>query len=141
MEEITALHSLNLEWGCVTNLLDKIISIEDKIEGGWPELIDMVADSMTEEGEKKDPVSVFFNLYGFMFRLYYRIKYDPVRQPFNRASYNEKNKLFTIDNYDYKTFVWAIDNGLSGGISNSHITIPEEKLSKKQIERLKMKCK
>lgn len=141
MEEITALHNLNLEWGCVTNLLDKITSIEDKIEGGWPELIDMVADAMTEEGGKKDPASVFFNLYGFMFRLYYRIKDNPVKQPFNRFSYDEKNRWFMIQNYDYKTFVWAVSKGLGDGITNSYMTIPEEKLNDKQIALLKRRCK
>lgn len=54
MEEIKQLHSLNLEWGCITNLMDKISTIEDSIEGGWQELVDMVADAMTEEGEEKD---------------------------------------------------------------------------------------
>lgn len=49
MEEITKLHSLNLEWGCITNLLDKISDFEEKIEGGWPELIDMVVDAVSEE--------------------------------------------------------------------------------------------
>ena len=32
MEEIQALHNLNLEWGCITNLMDKISEIEDKLD-------------------------------------------------------------------------------------------------------------
>lgn len=141
MEEIKELHQLNIEWGCITNLLDRIISLEDKIEGGWPELVDMVADAMTEEEQKKDPVSAFFNLYGFMFRLYYRVKENPTKQPFNRYSYDEKNRWFMITNYDYKVYSWALEHGFGEGISGSYMTIPEEKLDDTQKALLMRRCK
>lgn len=141
MDEIKKLHELNLEWGCITNLLDKISSLEDKIDGGWPELIDMVADAMTLEAMNKNPVTAFFNLYGFMWRLYYRVKANPVKQPFNKFSYDEKNQWFVITNYDYKTYCWAVEKMLGSGISNGYITIPEEKLSDKQIALFKRRCK
>lgn len=51
MEEIKTLHEINIEWGCITNLMDKISDIEEKIEGGWPELIEMVADAVDEDYE------------------------------------------------------------------------------------------
>lgn len=140
MEEIKILHALNLEWGCITNLMDKIISIEDKIEGGWPELTDMIGDIMTEEAMNKNPVTAFFYLYGYMFRLYFRLKNNPTKQPFNRWSYDEKNSWFMVQNYDYKIFVWAIDHKFNG-ITNNYITIPEEKLSAKERENLARRCK
>lgn len=140
MEEIKQLHALNLEWGCITNLMDKIISIEDKIEGGWPELADMLGDIMTEESMNKDPVSAFFHLYAYIFRLYYRLKSNPAKQPFNRWSYDEKSSLFMVQNYDYKVFVWAIRRKFDG-IANDYITIPEEKLSEKERQLLKKRCK
>lgn len=141
MEEIKELHQLNIEWGCITNLFDRICSLEDKIEGGWPELVDMVGDAMTEEGMNNDPVSAFFNLYGFMWRLYYRVKANPVKQPFNRHSYDEKNGWFMITNYDYKAYTWAVKNKLGEGISNGYMTIPEEKLDSKQVALFKRRCK
>ena len=141
MEEIKAMHELNLEWGCITNLMDKISNLEEKIEGGWPELVDMVADAMTEEGMNKNPVTAFFNLYGFLWRLYYRIKENPVKQPFNRYSFDEKNNWFMITNYDYKVYSWAIQNGLGNGISGAYMTLPVESLTEKQTAHLKRRCK
>lgn len=141
MEEIKELHQLSLEWGCITNLLDRIIAVEDKIEGGWPELVDMVGDAMTEEAMNKNPVTAFFNLYGFMWRLYYRVKNNPTKQPFNRYSYDEKNSWFMIYNYDYKTYCWAVEKRLGNGISTGYMTIPEEQLTDKQIALLKRRCK
>lgn len=141
MEEIKELHQLNIEWGCITNLLDRIITLEDKIEGGWPELIDMVGDAMTLEAMNKNPVTAFFNLYGFMFRLYYRVKDNPVKQPFNRWSYNEKSSWFMVNNYDYKTYCWLIEKKLADGVSTGYATIPEEKLDETQKELLKRRCK
>ena len=134
------MHELEIEWGCITNLMDKICDLEDKIDGGWQELVDMVADSVTEEGVNKNPSSAFFNLYGFLWRLYYRIKSNPVKQPFNRYSYNNKNNCFMIMNYDYKAYVWALKNGFGKEISNLLITIPEEKLNDTQKVLLKRRC-
>lgn len=141
MEEIKELHQLNLEWGCITNLLDKISNLEDKIEGGWPELIDMVSDAMTLEAMNKNPATAFFNLYGFMWRLYYRVKNNPTRQPFNRYSYDEKNQWFMIYNYDYKIYCWLVEKRLADGICGGYATIPEEKLTDEQIALLKRRCK
>lgn len=140
MEEINSMHEVTIEWGCVTNLLDRIALIEEKIDGGWGEMIDMIGDAIAEESVNKDPASVFFNLYGFLWRLYFRVKQNPVRQPFNRYSFDERNDCFTILNYDYKVYCWAIQNGLGKGISGSYITIPAEKLTDKQVAALKQRC-
>ena len=67
MEEIKDLHTTSLEWGCVCNLIDKISSIEEEIEGHWDELLNMVADMVTEESAKKDPAEVFFDVYQYDF--------------------------------------------------------------------------
>lgn len=131
MTETEELHSLNLEWGCITNLTNKISDITDAIEGGWPELIDMVADIMSEEGEKKDPIETYFSLYQFMFRLYYRLKANPERRPFNRIT--EYNDAFYVTNYDYKFFKWARANGFGNCISNLDIQVSKDKLSESQL--------
>ena len=142
MEEITKLHNLNLEWGCITNLMDKISSIEDRIEGGWPELIDMVVDAMSEEGEaKRDPADLFFDLYQFYFRLYYRLKMNSEKRPFNTIKKSEDEDAFILSNYDYTTFKWVKAIGCGDRISNDYVIIPTNKLSDKQRRAFERKAK
>ena len=141
MEEITKLHNLNLEWGCITNLIDKIGDMEDKIEGGWPELIDMVVDAMSEEGEaKRDPADLFFDLYQYLFRLYYRLKMNPVKRPFNIIRKSETEEAFILTNYDYTTFKWVKAIGCGDRISNDYVIIPTNKLSDKQRRAFERKA-
>lgn len=134
MEEINELHSRSLEWGCIANLIDKIGAIEEGIDGHWDELLDMVADVITDEGEEKDPAKVFFDIYAFFFRLYYRLRSYPTKREFNQI--RKKNisgkDCYMICNYDYKTFKWARSEGLSDEISNDCICIPSEKLTTNQ---------
>lgn len=139
MEEIKQLHSLNLEWGCITNLMDKISTVEDSIEGGWQELVDMVADAMTEEGEEKDPASAFFTLYQFLWRLYYRIKANPEKKKFN--IYSASDEQYWVTNYDYKAFKWAKKKGLVEEIDNLVIKIPKSKLTADERRVLDRRCK
>lgn len=139
MEEINKIHSLNLEWGCITNLMDKISGIEDEIDGGWPELIDMIADAVTEEGENKDPASAFFSLYQFLWRLYYRLKTNSERRPFNQ--YSKEGTKYWITNYNYEAFKWATSLGAISEIDNLVIKISEDKLNDKQRRALDRRCR
>lgn len=139
MEEISALHNLNLEWGCITNLMDKISAIEEKINGGWPQLIDMVADAVTEEGEEKDPTEAFFCLYQFLWRLYYRIKSNPEIRPFNQ--YSKHGDKYWITNYNYDIFKWTKKQGLLQEVDNLVIKISEEKIPDKVKKALDRRCK
>lgn len=145
MDELTEMHSLNLEWGCITNLVNRITTIEDSIEGGWPELVDMVGDAMTTEGSTKDPASVFFNLYGFFFHLVYRLKTHPERKPFNQYSHVEwgtsKEDVYLIENYDYEAFKWALKSGFGDRIDNHRIIIPAKKLTDSQHKAFDKRCK
>lgn len=139
VEEIAKLHDISLEWGCITNLMDKISDIEDKIDGGWFELIDMVADAITEEGDNKDSVAVFFNLYQFLFRLYYRLKMDSTVRPFNQ--YSKQDDKYWITNYNYEAFKWAKGIGAMDEVDNLVIKIPTDKLTDKQRRALDRRCK
>lgn len=139
MEEIKQMHDINIEWGCITNLMDKISDIEDGIDGGWPELVDMVADAVTEEGRNKDPVSAFFNLYQFLWRLYYRIKTNKVKQPFNQ--YSKVGDQYWIKNYSYALLKWANKFGMAAEIDNLIIKIPADKLTDRQRRELDKRCK
>lgn len=134
MEEINELHTKSLEWGCVTNLVDKIGSIEDKINGHWDELLNMVADMMTEESTVDDPSKIFFDVYQYCFRLYYRLRNEPTRRAFNQISKTTivGKEVYRITNYDYKTFKWAKNNGFNMTISNDTIDLPADKLTTNQ---------
>lgn len=144
MEEIQALHNLNLEWGCITNLMDKINDIEDKINGGWPELIDMVVDAVSEEGENKtDPASLFFNLYQYLFRLYHRLKANPIKRPFNVIKKTESagEDAFIIQNFDYTMFKWLRENGFGDSITNDYVIVQKDRLNDKQRRAFERRAK
>lgn len=131
MEEINDLHTRNLEWGCVCNLIDKISEIENKIDGHWDELCDMVADTIDQEGGEKDPAKVFFVIYEFFFRLYYRLRNNPTKRAFNQIDKLEISgkEVYRITNYDYKMFKWTKQEGFIDGISNDYIDLPSDKLT------------
>lgn len=134
MEEIDELHTRSLEWGCVCNLIDKIGDIEDKMDGHWDELLDMIADMMSTESLEKDPTKVFFDIYQFCFRLYYRLRSNPVKREFNQIDKITiaGKEVYRITNYDYKTFKWAKSGGLAEGVTNDFIDLPSEKLTTNQ---------
>ena len=134
MEEIDEVHTRSLEWGCVCNLIDKIGEIEDKMDGHWDELCDMIADMVDQEGREKDPTKIFFDVYAFCFRLYYRLRANPVKRDFNQVSkINIAGKeVYRITNYDYKTFKWARTGGFIEGVSNDFVDLPADKLTTNQ---------
>lgn len=134
MEEIEEIHTRSLEWGCVCNLIDKIGGIEDKMDSHWDELCDMLADMVDQEGREKDPTKIFFDIYAFCFRLYYRLRANPVKRGFNQVSkINIAGKeVYRITNYDYKTFKWARTGGFIDGVSNDFMDLPADKLTTNQ---------
>ena len=131
MEEINDLHTRSLEWGCVCNLIDKIGEIEGEMDGHWDELLDMIADMVDTESSIKDPTEVFFIVYAFCFRLYYRLRANPTRRKFNQVSKVTMSgeEVYRITNYDYKTFKWARKEGLIDEVSNDYMNLPENKLT------------
>ena len=137
MDELQELHNRSLEWGCICNLIDRISAIEDRIEGHWDELLDMIADIIDQEGQEGAPEKVFFDIYGFIFHLYCRIRTNPNKRPFNQVNKIEivGKEVYRITNYDYKTFKWA--KAISGdGISNDFIDLPADKLTTNQQRQL-----
>lgn len=133
MEEIKDLHTISLEWGCVANLVDKISDIESNMEGGWDEMADMIADMIDDENQEKDPAKIFFDIYQFCFRFYYRLKNNPEKRKFNKVDKITiaGKEVYRITNYDYKTFKWAKSEGFIEGISNDCIDLPADKLTTK----------
>lgn len=135
-------HELSLEWGCIVNLIDKISTIEESIDGGWPELIDMLTDAMTEAGAASDPASLFFDLYSFLFRLYYRLKANPEKRPFNiiQSTTSAGEELYRVSNFDYNMYKWARANGHGDYISVGWLDIYKNKLTTKQRNSFDKRC-
>lgn len=134
MEKINELHTRSLEWGCIANIIDKIGEIEDKMDGHWDELCDMIADIVDQEGQEKNPETIFFDLYEFFFRLYYRLRANPAKRDFNQVSKTNiaGKEVYRITNYDYKTFKWARTGGFIEGVSNDYMDLPADKLTTNQ---------
>lgn len=137
MDEIKEFHTRNLEWGCICNLVDKISEIEDNMEGHWDGLAEMIAQAMISEQENKDPETLFFNLYEYMFRLYYRLRNNPTKRPFNQMSKTEikggTETVYRITNYDYNTFKWAKKMGYLNMVGNDYIDFPAKEMSESLI--------
>lgn len=143
MDEVKEIHTRNLEWGCICNLVDKISEIEDEMEGHWDELVDMVATAITDEQGNKDPETLFFNLYEYMFRLYYRVRNNPTKRPFNQMSKTEikSETVYRITNYDYNTFKWAKKTGYIDTITNDYIDFPTKGMSDSLVRTFERRLK
>ena len=137
------MHSRSLEWGCIANLIDKIGEIESQIEGGWDELVNMIADMVDEESYEKDAAKIFFCIYQFCFRLRYRLRDNPEKRKFNQVGKITiaGKEVYRITNYDYKTFKWAKSEGFVNNISNDYIDLPEDKLTTNQRRAFDRRCK
>lgn len=131
MDDETA--SRELLWGSVTRLMDKIGDEEDRIQ--WPELIDMIVDTYSEEGNNKDGMDIFFSLYQFLMRVYYRVRAMDKPKPFNevskttRVENHEEVPMFMVKNYDYKMFKWAKNKGFIEYMTNGWFLVRVRDLS------------
>lgn len=135
---------LDNEWDRIAELIDKIGDLTSAIDGGWPELENMIADILTKEGNNKSPEKVFFNVYTFLLRLYYRVKANPTVDKLNKVSYNDNHAgepAFAIQNYDYNAFVWAVKNGFTDRIDNNVIFVLAKDLSPEMEKSLRLKAK
>lgn len=143
MDEINQMHQVNIDWGCVANLMDKIGNIEDSLEEGWPELADMVVDAVYEESNRRvSPEHVFFNLNEYFWRLYYRLKANSEPRKFNKIVKTtiEGKELYRIHNYDYQMYKWAKAGGFANTITNDYIDVYANKLSDKQRRAFGRRC-
>ncbi len=136
MEELSQKNNVTFMWGSVAKIMCDIDDTCSTIDGGWPEIIEMVADCF-EDAKDKPVCEVFANIFNFLYRLNWRIKTDPRKRPFNTVS--EEEESFTISNYDYATFKWAKSLGVKIE-HNDKIVVPKVKLTTKQCTALSAKC-
>ena len=77
---------------------------------------------------------IFFDVYGFFFRLYHRLRVEPTKRDFNKITSYESNgkTFFRVTNYDYKMFKWAKEAGFADTISNDCIDFLGDRLTTNQ---------
>ena len=94
----------------------------------------MIADIVDQEGGEKNPETIFFDIYQFFFRLYYRLRNNQTKREFNQVSKINiaGEEVYRITNYDYKTFKWAKSGGFIEGVSNDYMDLPADKLTTNQ---------
>lgn len=142
MEEKSQNRQTELAWGSVSNLIDKISEIEETIDGGWDDLVEMVADTITEEGAIKSSSVIFSYVFNFMYNLLFRLESNPTKKDFNIISKTRigGKDAFKIENYDYKSFKWAKENELAFKIDKDSLYILEDKLSEPQKKSFNNRC-
>ena len=142
MEELSTKRQSELAWGSIANIVDKISDEEEKIDGGWPELIDVVADAMTEEGSVKSTTNAFVNLFNFLYHVLFRVKESPIKREFNMVSKLkiDGKEVYRINNYDYKSFKWAKSEGLASKVKNDYLDLPADKLTEAQRKAFDARC-
>lgn len=138
-------------YGECAYLLDKIFDKTEEM-GGWDELINMLA--CIDDIKFKTEQELYSYYYKFIRNVYWRIHSWEEPQPFNRITKQQvalsvsndavpKAKLadgYLIWNYDYKVFRWALERGLTYGMSTGGIEVPASLLTPAQIEHYNKKA-
>lgn len=132
------------EWESIASLVDKVGEEADRLD--WPDLIDMISDAYDEMEKETNPAIILFTWQQFFFRLYYRVKAYKHPGRFNtiyetsRLENHENVRMYQIDNYDWKMFVWARKKKFNDYITNNYILVPKDKLTEKERESFEKKC-
>lgn len=130
-------------WDCVGNMVERISDTVDTIEGGWDEMIDEVVNAMESEDSNPSQKELLINLYQYLCRVWYRLKANPTKRPFNIISeVTEFDKqFFRITNYDYKMFKWAKAHKFNNRVCNDSIDIPQDALDNNTKQAFKARIK
>lgn len=135
----------SLQWSCLSKLIDKLGDQAERLH--WDELTEEVADVFDYANKETDTAKIFFEPYQYLFRLYHRVKTlskaDTFNEVYRTTRYIDGNNTlcYRIRYYDFKTFLWARDNGLAEFLDNNSIEIPKSKLTDAQIKSLDAKLK
>lgn len=136
-------------YGECAYLLNKIFDKTETMEDGWDELINMLAS--IDDTQFKTEQELYNKLYKFARNVYWRIRTWKEPQKFDQFRIAKSiavvidNKVkyedgFTIWNYSYKIFLWALDKGYVPYMSTQMIQIPRSMLSEAEIKRFESKC-
>lgn len=135
--ELAEKNNVTFMWGSVAKVMCDIDDTCSTIDGGWPEMIEMVADCF-EDAKDKPVCEVFVNIFNFLYHLNWRLKKNPHKSKFNVVGKGEN--FYTIDNYDYATFKWCKSLGVKID-DDCTAAIPFDKLTINQRSALDQKIK
>lgn len=127
---------------------DKIFDKCESMEGGWDDLLNMIAS--IDDFSLKTEQDLYNYHYKFLQNVYWRIHSWDVAQEFDRVFdkevYAERDgKLrhvegYSIWNYSYKVFKWAVQRGFTYGMGTQMLDVPKDILTEPEIKRFeKMK--
>lgn len=140
-------HESTKLYGEAASLLDSIFEKCESMEGGWDSLINHLAAINDHFETEKEFYHYYFK---FIMHIYWRIKPWDSPQVFNQVTAREvpirqDGKIkhtpgFSVWNYDYNMYRWALDKGLWDWMSPSSFSIPEEILTPSELQRFKKKA-
>lgn len=131
-------------YGECAYILDKIFDKCESMNGGWDELLNHLA--AIDETQYETDREYYFGFYKFVRQVYWRIHNWDESQGFNQVRKQEVQKKvegkirlrdgFSIHNYDYTFFKWAMEHNHTYGMSPSSIEVAAEDLTPAELKRL-----
>ena len=136
MEELKNIEKADLlaGWGTASTLLAKASDLAEQM--GRDDIFNMLSDSFdlmeTAKGDE-----IFFNVFQFCYRIYYRMKVLDKDMPINRVTLEHRgtDDVYVVSNYDYKMFLWAKSKGFGDTINNLQFTVLPSSLTPAELSR------
>lgn len=121
-------------WGTASALLDKAGELAEK--KGRDDIINMISDSMDLMEQAKGS-EIFFNVFQFAWRMYFRMKMLDKDMPINMVRLEKRNHedVYVVYNYDYKMFLWGKSKGYSSSLTNMEFTVSPSTLTPAEARR------
>ena len=122
-------------WGTAATLLGKAADLAEEM--GRDDIINMLSDAFDLMETIREPSKVFFDVYQFAFRVYFRMKKLAKDMPINRVTLEHRgvDDVYVVTNYDFKMFLWAKNKGYASTISNNDFIVPPETLTPAEARR------
>lgn len=137
MEELNKIEREDtlLGWGTASALLAKAGDLAEAM--GRDDIINMLSDSFDLMESEKEASKIFFNVYQFAWRMYYRMKNLNKDMPLNRVTLETRDheEVYVVTNYDYKMFIWAKSKGYTKTLSNTEFTVSPSTLTPAEARR------
>ena len=137
MEELNNIEKEDnlLGWGTASALLAKAGDLAEAM--GRDDIINMLSDSFDLMESEKDASKIFFNVYQYAWRVYFRMKFLNKDMPINRVTLENRNheEVYVVSNYDYKMFLWAKSKGYTKTLTNNEFVVEPESLTPAEKRR------
>ena len=136
MEELKQLEDADIlaGWGTASALMNKAAELAEKMERD--DIINMLSDSYDIMEQAKGN-EIFFNVFQFAWRMYFRMKFLDKNMPINRVTLEKRDHedVYVVSNYDYKMFLWAKSKGFGGTLTNNEFTVLPSSLTPAEARR------